>query len=100
MRQQESFCDRLEAGCSGWSSGGVALAAVAGMAALGEAAGDSAAKAPVEAKNNMAAVAIVLPNLMGFLLSQVSRPVISATLLCRLKRCEIYNRRSTSLDNT
>jgi hypothetical protein len=30
------------------AAAGVALAAVAGMAALGEAAGDSAAKAPVE----------------------------------------------------
>jgi len=68
----------------------VALAVGAGMAALGETAGDPAAKAPVEVKNNMmAAVAIVLPNLMGVLLTQVCRPVISATLLYRFNGCEI-----------
>jgi hypothetical protein len=69
---------------------GVTLAAIASMAALGEAAGDPAAKAPVEAKDNtMAAVAIVLSNLMGVLLSQVSRPVIGMSVFYRFNRCEI-----------
>ena len=45
---------------------GVAVAAIAGMAALGEAVGDSTAKTPAEVKDNMmAVVAIVLSNLMN-----------------------------------
>jgi hypothetical protein len=72
------------------AAAGVAVAVVAGMAALAEAAGDSAAKAPVGVMDNMmAAVAIVLRNLMRAVLSQVVRPVMIATLLYRLKRCEI-----------
>ena len=45
---------------------GVAVAAIAGMAVLGETVGDSPAKTPAEVKDNMmAVVAIVLPNLMN-----------------------------------
>ena len=57
---------------------GVAVAAIAGMAALGEAVGDSTAKTPAEVRDiMMVVVAIVLSNLMN----QFSPVLVSLTFI-------------------